>query len=86
MVANRCLAPSSKLTVEAWLGSEVFIPGLPEIPVHPLYRAMDALLAMQDRLEERVFFSTANLLNLEVDIVFLGALCQGRTTSLPQAA
>lgn len=71
MVANRCLAPSSKLAVEAWLRSDVFIPGLQEIPVHQLYRAMDALLVMADRLEERVFFSTANLLNLEVDILFL---------------
>lgn len=71
MVANRCLAPPSKLAVEAWLRSDVFIPGLQEIPVHQLYRAMDALLAMADRLEERMFCSTANLLNLEVDVLFL---------------
>jgi transposase len=34
-----------------------------------LYRAMDFLLAASDELQKRVFFSVADLLNLEVDLV-----------------
>jgi hypothetical protein len=41
MVANRALAPMSKLGVEEWVREDVAIDGLSEIPVHQLYRAMD---------------------------------------------
>jgi len=71
MVANRCLAPSSKLAVERWVREEVALPGCPDVPVQQLYRAMDRLLAMQEPLQEQVFFSVATLLNLEVDLLFL---------------
>lgn len=71
MVANRCLAPSSKLAVEKWVREEVALPGCPDLAVQQLYRAMDRLLQMQEPLQEQVFFSVATLLNLEVDLLFL---------------
>ena len=44
MVANRALAPSSKLSMEEWVGQDVEIAGLREVASHQLYRAMDSLL------------------------------------------
>lgn len=70
MVANRCLAPTSKLGVEQWLAEEVALPGVDQVPVQQLYRAMDALLEAGDAIQEQVFFRVANLLNLEVDLLF----------------
>jgi hypothetical protein len=70
MVANRCLAPASKLGVERWVAEEVALPGVDELPVQQLYRAMDALLEAGDEVQQRVFFGVANLLNLEVDLLF----------------
>jgi len=70
MVANRCLAPSSKLAVTEWVEHDVFIPGLAQIDVQILYRAMDFLLANQTKLEQEIYWSVADLLNLEVDLVF----------------
>jgi hypothetical protein len=70
LVANRCLAPSSKLAVEQWVADEVALPGVDSVPVQQLYRAMDALLEVGDAVQEQVFFSVANLLNLEVDVLF----------------
>lgn len=71
LVANRALAPRSKLAVEEWVGEEVVIPGLEEVPVQRLYRAMDCLLEHQEEVQWQVFTAVANLLNLEVDILFL---------------
>lgn len=70
MVANRALNPTSKLALEKWVQDDVFIPGLKEVKVHNLYRAMDFLLDAKDELEEQVFHSVAHLLNLEVDIIY----------------
>jgi transposase len=70
MVANRALDPTSKLGLEDWLRDEVALPGLNEAHVHQFYRAMDLLLEMRSQLEEQVYFSTANLLNLEVDLIY----------------
>lgn len=71
MVANRVLAPASKLHVEHWVAEEAFIPDLPEVDVHYFYRAMDFLLNAADTIQENVFFSVASLFNLEVDLLFL---------------
>lgn len=71
MVANRALAPSSKLYLEHWLTEEVYVQDLPEVDVHQLYRAMDFLLMSQEQIQEQVYGSVANLLNLEVDLLFL---------------
>jgi hypothetical protein len=70
MVANRALSPSSKLAIEEWVAKDTFIPGLGELPVQQMYRAMDFLLGAKEDIEREVFFQTANLLNLEVDLLY----------------
>ena|SRR5690554_1225322 len=71
MAVNRCLAPGSKLSMEHWVMDEVLIDDLPEVEVHQLYRAMDFLLESAEEIQKQVFFSVANLFNLEVDLLFL---------------
>ncbi len=74
MVANRALAPFSKLACCEWLAGDVAIPGLAADEVgedpQPLYRAMDWLLEIEAELAEQVYWATADLLNLEVDLLF----------------
>lgn len=71
MVANRLSeAPTSKLDGCRWVAERVFIDRLAEVSDDECYRAMDALMQVLPGLQERVFFSVANLLNLEVDLVF----------------
>jgi transposase len=70
MVANRCLAPSSKLAITEWIERDVHIPDLEAIDVQVLYRAMDYLLERQEELEKEIFWSVSTLLNLEVDLLF----------------
>jgi hypothetical protein len=70
LVANRALDPRSKLGVERWVGRKVHIEGLGEVQAHTLYRAMDVLLEHAEELQKTVFFSVANLFNLEVDLIF----------------
>jgi transposase len=70
MVANRALNPASKLKVEDWVSHDVFIPGLAEVPVQHLYRAMDFLLEAAEELQKDIFFSVAHLFNLEVDLLY----------------
>jgi Transposase DDE domain len=71
MVANRLSpTPLSKLAGCAWVANRVFIDGLAAVSDDACYRAMDFFLAALGELQEAVFFSVANLLNLEVDILF----------------
>jgi transposase len=70
MVANKALAPCSKLGVEEWLAREVYVDIADSIQVQHLYRGMDFLLEHGEKVQEQVFWSTANLLNLEVDLIF----------------
>ena len=71
MVANRLSPrPLSKLAGCSWVANRVFIPGLVEVSDDACYRAMDFFLTALGELQETVFFSVANLLNLEVDILF----------------
>jgi hypothetical protein len=70
MVANRALAPSSKLAIEQWAAEEVFLGNQEPLKVQHFYRAMDFLLEHEQRLQREVFWSTANLLNLTVDLIF----------------
>lgn len=69
MTANRALAPSSKLALEDWV-EKVALPGVEKLSVQNLYRAMDFLLEAEEEIQREVFFSAANLLNLEVDLLF----------------
>jgi transposase len=71
MVANRALAPSSKLAMEDWVSKEVFIEGLREVHVQQLYCAMDFLLQAQEEIQCRVYNSVINLFNTPLDLIFL---------------
>ena len=70
MVANRALAPSSKLATEEWVRQDVVLGNDEPIKVQHLYRAMDFLLEHEEAIQQEVFFATADLLNLEVDLLF----------------
>ena len=70
LVANRALAPSSKLAAARWISEDILITGLPATTDDACYRAMDWLLEIRDQLERKVFDQVADLLNLEVDLLF----------------
>jgi Transposase DDE domain len=70
LVANRALKPSSKLAASQWVGEDVAIAGLPAVDDDFCYRAMDRLLTMETKLAEQVYWAVADLLNLEVDLLF----------------
>ena len=70
LVANRALAPSSKLAATSWVAHDVHIPGLDAVSDDACYRAMDWLIAVEDKLARGVFDQVAHLLNLEVDLIF----------------
>jgi Transposase DDE domain len=70
LVANRALAPSSKLAAARWISEDVLITGLPAATDDACYRAMDWLLEIKDALEKEVFDSVADLLNLEAGLLF----------------
>lgn len=71
LVANRALAPSSKLAATRWIEHDTVIDGL-DVPVvdESCYRAMDWLIDAEPELGRIVFDNTADLLNLEVDLLF----------------
>ncbi|MFA5593940.1 MAG: IS1634 family transposase, partial [Trueperaceae bacterium] len=71
LVAQRALAPGSKLAAETWVNDVAFVDGLPEVEVQQLYRAMDFLLSAHDDIQREVFWSVKNLFNLEVDLIFV---------------
>ena len=70
LVANRALAPSSKLAAARWISEDVLVTGLDTASDDACYRAMDWLHSVKDELERQVFGEVANLLNLEVDLLF----------------
>jgi Transposase DDE domain len=70
LVANRALAPSSKLAAAHWAGRTAHIDQLPATTDDACYRAMDWLHQARDALERQVFGQVAAALNLEVDLLF----------------
>ncbi len=70
LVANRAIDPSSKLAATAWVADRVHIDGLEAMGPDACYRAMDWLLEIEEPLAEAVYWATADLLNLEVDLLF----------------
>ena len=71
MVANRACAPCSKLYCwEQWLKEEVRIPGTQGLSLQHLYRAMDFLEANKEPIEREIFHRVADLLNLDVEVLF----------------
>ena len=70
LTANRALAPSSKLAAARWASEDVLISGLPATTDDACYRAMDWLLEIRGQLERAVFDRAADLLGLEIDLLF----------------
>jgi hypothetical protein len=72
LVANRAIAPDSKRAAAEWASCDVAVPGLDGLAEQHAYRAMDLLIEAdaQGAVSEAVFFAAANLLNLEVDLIF----------------
>ena len=72
LVANRALAPCSKLAAAEWASEDVAIPGLERMDDDQAYRALDLLVEADAaaKVQEAVFFACADLLNLEVDLLF----------------
>jgi len=71
LVAQRCLEPASKLAAVRWAGERVAIEACPPFDDQAAYAAMDFLLGSLGEIAERVFSTTANLLNLSCDIIFV---------------
>lgn len=71
MVANRAVAPCSKLyCYDQWLREDVRVKGTDSLELQHLYRAMDFMEADKEAIEEEVYHSLADLLNLDVDLIF----------------
>ena len=70
LVANRALAPGSKLAAAGWVTRRAHIDGLAETSDDACYRAMDWLLEVAGDLEREVFWQVATLLDHEVDLLF----------------
>jgi hypothetical protein len=70
LTANRALKPSSKLAATDWIAHDVHIDGLGEVVDEACYRAMDALLGVEAVVDKEIYHQVADLLNLEVDLLF----------------
>jgi hypothetical protein len=71
MVANRACAPASKLyCYEQWLKEDAHIAGTEALGLQHLYRAMDFLEANKEPIEREIFFRVADLLSLDVELIF----------------
>ncbi|HEX7547636.1 MAG TPA: IS1634 family transposase, partial [Candidatus Methylomirabilis sp.] len=71
MVANRSLAPRSKLyCYEQWLREEIYFPPGRPLELQHLYRAMDLLEKYHETIERAVFWRLCDLLTAEVDLIF----------------
>lgn len=70
MTANRLCEPESKLGVwDRWL-TKVYMSSCAGLKLHQMYEAMDVLQRHIGKIEDAVFFHTANLFNLVVDLIF----------------
>jgi len=70
MTANRLCEPESKLGVwDRWL-SKVYLPTCDGLKLKQMYEAMDLFYDHVSEVEENLFFQTANLFNLTVDLIF----------------
>ena len=85
LVANRALAPGSKLAAAGWVNRRAHIDGLPETSDDACYRAMDWLLDIAPDLEREVFWQVATLLDHEVDLLFFDTTSTYFETDEPDA-
>jgi hypothetical protein len=71
MAANRLDDPVSKLAcAERWLPDIAWLPDAAGLAVDQRYRALDFLAVWADEIEREVFFKTADLFNLDIDLIF----------------
>src|SRR3954463_8466934 len=71
MAANRLDDPVSKLAcAERWLADIAWLPDAAGLAVDQCYRALDFLTVWADEIEREVFLKTADLFNLDVDLIF----------------
>jgi hypothetical protein len=71
MAAHRLENPASKLACATrWLPNIAWLPEADGIAVDQLYRALDALAVWSEEIEHDVFLHTADLLRLDVDLIF----------------
>jgi len=70
MCAYRLCEPESKLGVwDRWL-DKVYLPNCAGLKLDQMYEAMDLLYEHAQEVEKSIFFNTANLFNLKVDLIF----------------
>jgi transposase len=70
MVANRLCEPDSKLGAwDRWLPT-VYLPSCWELKLEQMYEGMDLIYEHAEEIEKHIFFTTANLFNLTVDLIF----------------
>lgn len=70
MTANRLCEPDSKLGIwDRWL-KDVYLPSCDGLKLDHMYEAMDLLQEHIASVEHHVFATTANLFNLDVDVIF----------------
>ena len=71
LVANRAIAPCSKLAALEWAAEDVHLPGVGDLGGDPqvFYRAMDLLVAHDTAIQEQVFFTVAGRLGLACDVL-----------------
>lgn len=71
MAANRLEEPGSKLAcAERWLPDIAWMPEASGLKVDQLYRALDFLAVWAGEIERDVFLKAADLLRLDVDLIF----------------
>ena len=71
LVAQRALEPGSKLAATRWAGERVAIEGCPGFDADAAYAGMDFLLDALGEIAVGVFDTTATLLNLSCDVIFV---------------
>ncbi|EGO93266.1 Transposase, IS4 family protein, partial (plasmid) [Acidiphilium sp. PM] len=71
MAANRLDDPGSKRAcAERWLADTAWLPEATDVTVDQLYRALDVLAVWAEEIERAVFLRAADLLRLDVDLIF----------------
>ena len=68
---NDDLAASSKLACAEWVREDVHVSGLDETSDDACYRVTDRLPEIEPVLAEQAYHQVTDLLNLEVDLLFL---------------
>ncbi len=71
LVAQRALEPASKLAATRWVAERVAIEGCAGFDADAAYAAMDFLLDALGDIAAGVFDTTATLLNLSCDVIFV---------------